>query len=92
MPGKRARWPPWARTDARLGLEIAATAGPVLLLLFAWRALSSPGMVTGTSYENWQSAVGVNFWRPLVAAFYVAVYLVFLSFPAMCSDGLGCSR
>jgi hypothetical protein len=43
----------------------------------------SPGMVAGTSNSNCQSAVGMDAARPIIATFYLAVYLVPLTFPAM---------
>jgi hypothetical protein len=56
---------------------------PVLLLMLVWKGLSSPGMVTGSSYGTWVSKVGLNLFRPVLAVFYIAVYLFPLSFPAM---------
>ncbi len=56
---------------------------PVFLLVLVWKGLSSPGMATSTSYANWQAGVGLNFSRPLITAFYVAVYLVPFTFPVM---------
>lgn len=56
---------------------------PVLLLAMLWKGLSSPGMATGTSYSNWQAGVGLNISRPLIVAFYIAAYLVPLTFPVM---------
>jgi hypothetical protein len=53
------------------------------MLLFAWKNFSSPGMVAGVSYQGQQARVGLNFFRPLVAAFYATAYLVPLTFPAM---------
>jgi hypothetical protein len=40
-------------------------------------------MAAGTSYTNLKAAVGLNLSRPIVVAFYAAVYLVPLTFPAM---------
>jgi hypothetical protein len=49
-----------------------------------WKGISSPGMATGTSYDHmWKATVGLNLARPLVVAFYTAVYLVPLTFPTM---------
>jgi hypothetical protein len=56
---------------------------PVFLLALVWKGLSSPGMATGTSYSKWQAGVGLNISRPMVVAFYIAVYLVPLTFPVM---------
>jgi hypothetical protein len=65
-------------------LSLALAVVPVLLMLLVWRGISSPGMATGTSYDQmWKATVGLNLTRPLVVAFYAAVYLVPLTFPAM---------
>jgi hypothetical protein len=40
-------------------------------------------MVAGVSYQGQQARVGINFYRPLVTVFYIAVYLVPITFPAM---------
>lgn len=65
-------------------LSYALAAVPVLLMVLAWKGISSPGMATGTSYDHmWKASVGLNLTRPLVVAFYTAVYLVPLTFPAM---------
>jgi hypothetical protein len=79
------RCPPEARAAWILPttLSLTAAALPVLLLLFLWKGLSSPGMVSGSSYANWRATVGMNFHRPIIAAFYVALYFLPLTFPAM---------
>ncbi len=64
-------------------LSLTAAIVPVVLLVLVWKGLSSPGMVSGMSYGTWKSRVGVNLLRPIVAAFYTALYLVPLTFPAM---------
>jgi hypothetical protein len=64
-------------------LSILAAILPVGFLVFAWKGLSSPGMVSGSSYQNWTATVGVNFHRPIVTCFYVALYSLPLTFPAM---------
>jgi hypothetical protein len=65
-------------------LSVALAAVPVLLMVLAWQGISSPGMATGTSYDHmWKASVGLNLTRPLVVAFYTAVYLSPLTFPAM---------
>jgi hypothetical protein len=56
---------------------------PVILMIAIWGGLSSPAMVAATSYGSWKSAIGANFSRPFVAAFYLGVYLLSLTFPAM---------
>lgn len=64
--------------------SLALAALPVLLMVLAWKGISSPGMATGVSYDQmWKATVGLNLTRPLVVAFYTAVYLVPLTFPAM---------
>ena len=64
-------------------LALTASGLPVLLLALLWKGFSSPGMVSGSSYANWRAAVGINFYRPVVAGFYVALYSLPLTFPAM---------
>jgi hypothetical protein len=65
-------------------LSLALAAIPVLLMVLVWRGISSPGMATGTSYDHmWKATVGLNLTRPIVVAFYTAVYLVPLTFPVM---------
>jgi hypothetical protein len=72
--------PQWStRTIFSLGLAVV----PVLLLVLIWKGISSPGMAAGTSYTNLRAAVGLNFSRPLIAAFYSTIYLLPLTFPAM---------
>jgi hypothetical protein len=74
----KSRWP----FSAILSLALAAV--PVLLMVLVWKGISSPGMATGTSYDHmWKATVGLNLARPLVVAFYTAVYLVPLTFPTM---------
>jgi len=55
----------------------------MLLLVLVWKGISSPGMATGTSYSNLKANVGFNFSRPLIVAFYSAVYLAPLTFPVL---------
>ena len=64
-------------------LSLAASIPPVLLLVAVWKGLSSPNMASGISYHNWKSTVGANFWRPIVTTFYIALYSLPLTFPAM---------
>jgi hypothetical protein len=64
-------------------LSLAAAIPPVLLLVAVWKGLSSPNMAAGISYHNWKSTVGANFWRPIVTTFYIALYSLPLTFPAM---------
>ena len=64
-------------------LSLVAAILPVLLLVLVWKGLSSPGMVSGSSYRNWTATVGVNFYRPIVTGFYIALYSLPLTFPAM---------
>jgi hypothetical protein len=64
--------------------SLAFAVVPVLLMVLVWRGISSPGMAAGTSYDHmWKAAVGLNLFRPIVVTFYVAVYLLPLTFPAM---------
>lgn len=64
--------------------SLALGALPVLLMVLVWKGISSPGMATGVSYDQmWKATVGLNLTRPLIVAFYTAVYLVPLTFPAI---------
>lgn len=64
-------------------LSLATATLPVLLLVFLWKGLSSPGMAPGNIYRHRTAIVGMNFYRPVVAAFYIALYSLPLTFPAM---------
>jgi hypothetical protein len=64
-------------------LSLMVAILPVLLLALVWKGLASPGMVSGSSYPNWTASVGLNFYRPLVAGLYIALYSLPLTFPAM---------
>jgi hypothetical protein len=75
----RQRWM-WL---ARVLVSLAVAAIPVLLLVAIWKGLSSPGMATGSSYSGYRAAIGVNAFRPIIAAFSTGFYLVPLTFPAM---------
>jgi len=75
---KRSKWA--ASTIFSLALAIF----PVLLMVLVWKGISSPGMATGTSYDHmWKATVGLNLLRPMIVAFYAAVYLLPFTFPAM---------
>lgn len=63
--------------------SLVAACVPVLLLVSIWKGLSSPGMAAGTSYGTVFSKVGPNPFRPALAIFYIVIYLLPLSFPAM---------
>ena len=72
------------RWVATVVLSLVLAALPVFLLILVWKNVSSPAVATGASYDHaWQAAVGWNFSRPIVVAFYSALYLVPLTFPAM---------
>jgi hypothetical protein len=80
----------WKRGQQKNALWIAsavvsliAAAVPIAVLIVVWGGFSSPGMVSGLSYGTWKSSVGLNLERPLVACFYVACYLLPLTFPLM---------
>ena len=72
-----------SRWSLMIFLSLVSSILPVILLVVVWRGISSPGMAAGASYGNWKSGIGLNFTRPLVAAFYLAAYLLPLTFPAM---------
>ncbi len=56
---------------------------PVLVMVLTWRGITSPGTATGASYGNYHAGVGFNWFRPVVVIFFVTVYLLPYSFPAM---------
>ena len=61
--------------------SLATAVAPVIALVWIWKGFSSPGMASGTSYPGWQARIGLSFIRPLIAAFYTAVYLAPLTLP-----------
>jgi hypothetical protein len=72
----------WTRLgEAVISLGIAVL--PVLALVLVWRGITSPSTATGASYYGYQAKAGLAWFRPADVAFYVAVYLVPLSFPAI---------
>jgi hypothetical protein len=71
------------RWYAVMFISLAAAALPVLLLTLIWKGLSSPGMANGGSYANWTARIGLDASRPLIAAFYTAVYFLPLTIPAV---------
>jgi hypothetical protein len=68
---------------ASVTFSLIVAVTPLMLLVAVWRNFSSPGIATGTSYENYHASVGLNFLRPLVAAFCTGFYLLPLTFPAL---------
>jgi hypothetical protein len=73
-----------SRWDASAVFSLALAVVPVLLMALVWRGISSPGIATGTSYNHmWTATIGINLPRPIIVSFYVAVYLVPFTFPAM---------
>jgi hypothetical protein len=71
----------WAVTAA---LSLVLAALPVFLLVLVWKNISSPAVATGASYDHtWKASVGLNLSRPIVVAFYTALYLLPLTFSAM---------
>jgi hypothetical protein len=68
---------------ASVTFSLIVAVTPLLLLVAVWRNISSPGIATGTSYEGYHAGVGLNFFRPLVAAFCTGFYLLPLTFPAL---------
>ena len=77
-PSEKWRWA-W-----HVFFALCLGAVPVLLLVLAWKGISSPGMQSGASYNMMYKAhAGLNFTRPVTAAFYVGLYLLPLTFPLM---------
>jgi len=75
--GEKLRW------SASVILSLILAAVPVLLLIAAWRGLSSPGMAAGTADPHWNARIGFSLFRPLASAFYTSVYFVPFGFPVM---------
>ena len=77
-PGEKWRW------ALRALFSLSLSAVPVLLLVLAWKGISSPGIQSGTSYNmTYKADAGWNLFRPLKAALYVGLYLLPLTFPLM---------
>ena len=64
-------------------LTLTMACAPILAMVLIWKGISSPSMAAGTSYFNYQAGLALNIMRPFVAGFYVFVYLLPLSFPAV---------
>ncbi len=71
------------RRSAWVILSLVVAAIPIMLLVIIWKGISSPGMAAGTSYPIWKAQAGLNLFRPVIAAFYAAFYLLPVSFPIM---------
>jgi len=86
-----AAYEAWRRRSAggRLRWLVALTASclvaaiPIGLLVAIWHGLSSPAMVAGVAGGSWRSAIGTNLFRPIIAGFYLALYVFPLTFPAI---------
>lgn len=64
-------------------LSLVLSAVPVLLLVFAWKGIASPGIESGAYYKMYKVGAGLNLARPFIAALYVGFYLLPLTFPLM---------
>ena len=81
----------WRRRSVggQLRWVVVATAScfvaaiPIGLLVSIWHGLSSPAMVAGAGGAFWHSAIGVDLSRPLIAGFYIALYVFPLTFPVI---------
>lgn len=60
-------------------LSLATAIVPMLLLVLTWKGFTSPGV----GHSMWNTGVGISGLRPVVTVFYIALYLVPLTFPAM---------
>lgn len=60
-------------------LSLATAIIPVSLLVLTWKGFTSPGV----GHSTWNTGVGISGLRPVVTIFYIALYLVPLTFPAM---------
>src|SRR5207245_9044693 len=60
---------------------LACGAVPVLLLILAWRGVSSPGIASVTSYNMaYRAGAGLNLTRPIIHPLVFAIYLVPVTF------------
>ena len=79
--------PPKEKNARLLGiiLSLVVASLPVILLIFVWRGLTSPGTASGMSHPElgWKAYAGLNVSRPLVAAFYSCLYLLPLTLPVV---------
>lgn len=66
---------------AGICISLAVALLPVLPMLLIWHGVTSPGIESGASYSNFHASVGINWTRPLVVVFYIALYLLPFSFP-----------
>lgn len=64
-------------------LSLVIATIPIVVLLLIWKGITSPSMAAGTSYSSYHAGPGFNVARPVVAGFYVLLYLLPLSFPAV---------
>jgi hypothetical protein len=77
-PGEKQRW------TLRAAFCLVLSAVPVLLLVLAWKGISSPGIQSGTSYNMvYKAGAGLSFMRPVIAALYIGLYLLPFTFPLM---------
>jgi hypothetical protein len=60
-------------------LSLATAIIPVFLLVLTWKGFTSPGV----EHSTWNTGVGISGLRPVVTIFYVALYSVPLTFPAI---------
>lgn len=56
---------------------------PILGLFLIWEGLTSPAMAGGTAYAGFTAKMGLNLSGPGIALFYLALYLVPFTFPAL---------
>lgn len=72
------------RSWCKILLPLFPAILPVVVMVIIWGGISSPLIASGVSYNHmWKATAGVNFTRPFVAAFYVALYFVPLTFPVL---------
>jgi hypothetical protein len=67
----------------RLIIPLTFAVLPPLVMILIWQGITSPGMASGTSYNNYQAGLGLALFRPFDVVFYAALYLIPFSFPAM---------
>jgi hypothetical protein len=63
-------------------ISLALSLVPVLLLVLVWKGIANPSIESGASYNMvYKASAGLNITRPVVAALYVAIYFLPLTFP-----------
>jgi hypothetical protein len=70
---------------SKAGIALLLGISPVIAMGLVWKGLTSPKMAEGSSLKGLKVSLGLNFSRPLIVAFYILVYLLPFTFPAISS-------